>query len=68
MQIHFVQNVQFAVHSSIFERNKVRISISEQRVCVLCTVGVYKRAHIAVTFHVSYIATADGETDRHTAH
>ena len=48
MQIHFVQNVHVAVHSSIFERNKVRIAISVQPVCVLCTVGIYKRAHIAL--------------------
>ena len=48
MQIHFVQNVHVALHSYIYGSNKVCISISVHTVCVLHTVGIHKRAHIAL--------------------
>ena len=76
MQIHFVQNVHVALHSYIYGSNKVCISISVHTVCVLHTVGIHKRAHIAlwsgqhtVQSHFKFhtLLQTDRQTDRHTA-
>jgi len=65
MQLNFDVNVHVAVHSSTFERNKKCISLSEHPVCVLYTVDIHKRTHMAlssvqhsaVTLHIPHSPT-----------
>ena len=65
MQLNFDMNVHVAVHSSTFECNKKCISLSEHTVCVLYTVDIHKRTHMAlssvqhsaVTLHIQHSPT-----------
>jgi len=67
MQLNFNVNVHVAVHSSTFERNKKRISLSEHPVCVPYTVDIHTQkdthgpivsaAHSAVTLHIPHSPT-----------
>jgi hypothetical protein len=57
-QINFVLKVHVEAYSSIFKSNKMCISISVYTVCVLYTVDIYKRAHIALSL-VQHTAQSD---------